>query len=135
MIYKLLGILVQILNILKKKMFTVQQMNAKSTYIMKFDSEEHLNLMRKISKNPKLSQRDLAGELDMSLGKVNYCLLALKKKGLVKIKNFQKSKNKLKYFYVLTPRGITEKTRITLRFMKQKIKEYDELKKELKNKK
>ena len=116
-------------------MFTVQQMNAKSTYIMKFDSEEHLNLMRKISKNPKLSQRDLVGELDMSLGKVNYCLLALKKKGLVKIKNFQKSKNKLKYFYVLTPRGITEKTRITLRFMKQKIKEYDELKKELKNKK
>ena len=99
---------------------------------MKIEDEEHFNLIRKISKDSNLSQRDMADELGMSLGKINYCLNSLKKKGLVKIKNFQRSKNKMRYLYVLTPKGISEKTRITLRFMKQKMKEYDELKKELK---
>ena len=99
---------------------------------MKIEDEEHFNLIRKISKDSNLSQRDMADELGMSLGKINYCLNSLKKKGLVKIKNFQRSKNKMRYLYVLTPKGISEKTRITLRFMKQKMKEYDELKRELK---
>ena len=99
---------------------------------MKIEDEEHFNLIRKISKDSNLSQRDMADELGMSLGKINYCLNSLKKKGLVKIKNFQRSKNKMRYLYVLTPKGISEKTRITLRFMKQKMKEYDELKKEIK---
>ena len=99
---------------------------------MKIEEEEHFNLIRKISKDSNLSQRDMADELGVSLGKVNYCLKSLKKKGLVKIKNFQKSKNKIKYLYYLTPKGLSEKTKITLRFMKQKIKEYDELKKEIK---
>ena len=67
----------------------------------------------------------------MSLGKINYCIKALKKKGLIKIGNFKKNKNKFKYIYVLTPRGIVEKAKITLKFMKIKMKEYDELKKEL----
>ena len=65
--------------------------------------------------------------------KLNYCLKALKKKGLVKIENFKKNPNKINYFYVLTPAGITEKTKLTLNFMKRKMKEYDELKKELDN--
>ena len=99
---------------------------------MKIDEEEHFNLIRKISKNANLSQRDMANELGVSLGKVNYCLKSLKKKGLVKIKNFQKNPDKIKYLYVLTPKGLAEKTKITLRFMKQKMKEYDELKKEIK---
>ena len=90
---------------------------------MKIKDEEHFNLIRKISKNSNLSQRDLAGELGISLGKVNYCLKSLKKKGIVKIKNFQKSKDKMKYLYVLTPRGLAEKTKITLKFMKQKKKQ------------
>ena len=67
----------------------------------------------------------------MSLGKINYCLKALRSKGLIKIKNFKKSKDKIKYLYILTPKGIVEKTNITIRFMKQKMSEYDELKLEL----
>ena len=66
------------------------------------------------------------------MGKLNYCLKALKRKGLIKIRNFEKNPNKLNYIYVLTPRGIAEKTKLTLNFMKRKMKEYDELKKEIK---
>ena len=73
----------------------------------------------------------MATELGFSLGKLNYCLKALQEKGLVKIENFRKNPNKINYFYVLTPAGISEKTKLTLNFMKRKMKEYDELKKEL----
>ena len=76
--------------------------------------------------------RHLSKELNISLGKINYCLNALKEKGYVKISNFKKSKTKSKYLYVLTPKGISEKTRITLIFMKNKMKEYDELNREIK---
>jgi EPS-associated MarR family transcriptional regulator len=100
---------------------------------MKIEEEEHFNLIRKISKNSNLSQRGLASELGVSLGKVNYCLKSLKKKGLVKIQNFQRSRDKIKYLYVLTPKGISEKSKITLKFMKRKMQEYDELKKEIKD--
>ena len=93
--------------------------------------EEYLKLLRKINNDPEISQRNLSDELDMSLGKINYCLKALKSKGYIKIKNFKKSKQKIKYLYVLTPKGIIEKTNITIRFMKLKMKEYDELKNEL----
>ena len=98
---------------------------------MEIDKEEHLKLLKKIEKDPNTSQRDLSIDLNMSLGKINYCIKALKKKGLIKIGNFKKNKNKFKYIYVLTPRGIVEKAKITLKFMKIKMKEYDELKKEL----
>ena len=98
---------------------------------MNTDKEEYLKLLRKIGNDPEISQRDLSSELDMSLGKINYCLKALKSKGLIKIKNFGKSTDKIKYLYVLTPKGLVEKTNITIRFMKLKMKEYDELKKEL----
>ena len=84
-------------------------------------------------KNPDFSQRDLADKLGFSLGKLNYCLRALKNKGLVKIKNFRKSSNKISHIqYILTAKGISVRTKLTLNFMKRKIKEYDELKKELK---
>ena len=92
----------------------------------------HLNILRKIKNKPDLSQRKLAEELDFSLGKLNYCLNALKAKGLVKANNFRKNPNKLNYIYVLTPKGIAIKTKLTINFMKRKMKEYDELKKELK---
>ncbi len=95
---------------------------------------EHFNILRKIFKKSDLSQRQLAKELNLSLGKVNYCLVELKKKGLIKIGNFKRNNNKINYIYLLTPKGIAEKTKITLRFMKQKIKEYDELQKELEKK-
>ena len=97
------------------------------------DDPDHFNILRKIQQKPKSSQRDLAGELGFSLGKLNYCLKALKNKGFVKVENFKKNPNKLNYVYVLTPKGITEKTKLTVNFMKRKLKEYDELKKEIKN--
>jgi EPS-associated MarR family transcriptional regulator len=92
---------------------------------------DHFEVLRKIQKKPNSTQRELAEELGFSLGKLNYCLKALQNKGLVKIENFKKNPNKLNYFYVLTPAGISEKTKLTINFMKRKLKEYDELKKEL----
>ena len=96
------------------------------------DNQDHFNVLRKIQNKPESTQRELAEELGFSLGKLNYILSALKDKGLVKIKNFRKNPNKLNYFYVLTPKGITLKTSLTLNFMKRKMREYDELKKEIK---
>ena len=95
------------------------------------DNQDHLNILRKIKRKPESTQRELAEELGFSLGKLNYCLRALKSKGLIKINNFRKNPNKLNYIYVLTPKGISEKTKLTINFMKRKIKEYDELKKEI----
>lgn len=82
--------------------------------------QQDLDLLRKIGKQPKISQRILANELGFSLGKLNYCLNSLKKKGLIKIKNFKNNKNKLNYLYLLTPKGITKKTKLTVNFMKKK---------------
>ena len=96
------------------------------------DNQDHFDVLRKIQKKPESTQRELAEELGFSLGKLNYCLKALQVKGLVKIKNFSKNPNKINYIYVLTPRGLVEKTKLTLNFMKRKIKEYEELKKEIK---
>ena len=97
-------------------------------------NQDHFNVMRKIDKQPESSQRDLAEELGFSLGKLNYCLKKLKEKGLIKIRNFEKNPNKLNYIYILTPKGITEKTKLTVSFMKRKMDEYEELKKELNKK-
>ena len=95
------------------------------------NDDDHFNTLIKIEKNPQSTQRYLANELGFSLGKLNYCLRALKKKGLVKINNFKKSKKKINYIYVLTPKGISAKTKLTLKFMERKMREYDELKKEI----
>ena len=94
-------------------------------------NQEQFEILRKVLKKPSSSQRDLASELGISLGKINFILNELKKKGLIKINNFKKNKNKVGYLYVLTPKGITEKARLTINFMKIKMKEYDELKKEI----
>ena len=96
------------------------------------NNQDHLNTLRKIQKKPNSTQRELAKDLGFSLGKLNYILGALKDKGLIKIKNFRKNPNKLNYFYVLTPKGISVKTSLTFNFMKKKMHEYDELKKEIK---
>lgn len=97
--------------------------------------EDHFEVLRKINKKPNTSQRELARDLGFSLGKLNYVIKALQEKGYLKIKNFQKQKNKATYIsYVLTPQGISERTKLTIDFMKRKIKEYEELKSELKNK-
>ena len=95
------------------------------------NNQDYLNLLRKIKNKPNFSQRKLANELGFSLGKLNYCLNALRLKGLVKIKNFKNNKNKINYIYVLTPKGIAKKAKLTLNFMRRKMKEYEELRKEL----
>ena len=96
------------------------------------EDQDHFEILRKIQKKPNSTQRELAEGLGFSLGKLNYCLKALKNKGLIKISNFKKNPNKINYFYVLTPKGISEKTKLTIDSMKRKMNEYDELKKELK---
>ena len=95
---------------------------------------EHFQILRKIDKKPNSTQRELANDLGISLGKLNYCIAALKKKGLIKIQNFKKNPKKINYLYILTPRGIAMKTNMTIDFMKKKIQEYNELKSELNNK-
>ena len=95
------------------------------------DNIDHFNVLRKIQNNPDASQRELARELGFSLGKLNYCVSALKLKGLVKVNNFKMNENKLNYIYILTPKGIVQKTKLTIKFMKQKMKDYDELQEEL----
>tara|TARA_Y100000590_G_C15685107_1_gene1001303 strand:- start:1027 stop:1326 length:300 start_codon:yes stop_codon:yes gene_type:complete len=95
------------------------------------NEQDHFDVLRGIEKNPKSSQRELAEELGFSLGKLNYCLKALQSKGLVKIKNFKNNPRKINYIYVLTPKGISQKTKLTINFMKRKMREYDELKSEL----
>ena len=94
--------------------------------------EDYFKILRKIQKEPKKSQRVIAKDLGISLGKLNYCLKELKKKGLIKLKNFQQQPNKIKYLrYVITPKGISERSKLTVNFMKRKMDEYNELKKEL----
>jgi|TARA_B100001093_G_C26555921_1_gene896538 EPS-associated MarR family transcriptional regulator len=95
-------------------------------------NQDHFEVLRKIQNKPNSTQRELAHELGFSLGKLNYCIKALQQKGLIKIENFKNNPNKINYFYVLTPAGISAKTKLTINFMKRKMKEYDELKKELK---
>ena len=94
------------------------------------DKQDQFEVLRKIKSRPYSSQRVLASELGFSLGKLNYCLKALKNKGLIKIRNFQNNPNKIGYVLCLNSKGISEKTKLTLNFMKRKMKEYDELKSE-----
>ena len=96
-------------------------------------TETHLKILKHIQTNPNVSQRQLAEELGVSVGKVNYCLRSLIDKGFVKASNFKRSTNKLSYLYLLTPSGIEKKTKLTLNFMKIKMQEFDDLKKDLKN--
>ena len=95
------------------------------------DNQDYFNILRKIQKKPNSSQRELAKELGFSLGKLNYCLKGLQNKGLIKIKNFKMNPKKINYLYILTPKGISTKTRLTINFMKRKIQEYDQLKLEI----
>ena len=97
------------------------------------NNEDNFEILRNLYKNPDFSQRDLAKKTGFSLGKLNYCLKSLKDKGLVKIKKFKKRPDKIGHIkYVLTPQGVSFRTRLTINFMKRKMREYDELKTELK---
>ena len=94
-------------------------------------TETHLKLLRHLEENPDVTQRELARELGISLGKANYCLKALINKGLIKANNFKNSANKRAYLYVLTPQGIEAKARISVRFLQRKMEEYETLRQEI----
>jgi len=94
-------------------------------------TETHLRVLRLLQANPHLTQRELADELGVSLGKVNYCVKALLLKGLIKMQNFGKSRNKLGYAYLLTPSGVTAKTKLTAEYLQIKMAEYEALKREI----
>ena len=98
---------------------------------MKPSKEEHTQILRDISKNPLLSQREIALKNRISLGKVNYAIRALIEKGFIKIQNFKGSKNKRKYAYLLTPAGMFEKAKRTGEFLRWKMEEYERLKREI----
>lgn len=89
--------------------------------------ESHLQVLRILQLNPELNQRGLALKLGVSLGKINYCLKALLGRGFIKVQNFQNSRNKLAYAYILTPAGISVKAELTALFLKRKISEYEAL--------
>jgi EPS-associated MarR family transcriptional regulator len=91
----------------------------------------HFELMRLLEKRPGLSQRDAARELGVSLGKVNYCLRALIKRGWVKASNFKNSQNKAAYLYILTPRGLTGKAQLAVTYLQQRMREFDELRRDI----
>lgn len=95
------------------------------------DSDKFLSIIKEIEKNPSITQRELSGMLGISLGKVNFLLKSLINKGIIKAKNFKNSRNKFAYMYLLTPRGIEEKARITYRFLKIKSEEYERLRREI----
>lgn len=97
----------------------------------KTQEDTYFRIMRLVEEQPDISQRDLAEKVGISLGSLNYCLKALMDKGFVKLENFQNSKHKFKYAYILTPIGIAEKVSITGRFLKRKLQEYEALKVEI----
>lgn len=96
-----------------------------------FDSEKTLHVLQEIERNPQITQRDLAQKLEISLGKINFLIRALIDKGLIEIKNFKNSKNKLAYMYLLTPQGIKIKLQLTHKFFIWKTQEYERLKEEI----
>lgn len=95
------------------------------------DDEIRYRLLKHIEENPEQSQRELAKAMGISLGKTNFCIKALVDVGFIKVVNFAKSSNKLKYAYVLTPQGLSEKAAVTVRFLKAKQRQYEQLEKEI----
>jgi len=98
-----------------------------------FDKEIHLNLLNLLQDKPELSQRAMNQKMGVSLGKINYCISALTKTGMIKVERFKKTKNKSAYMYRLTPKGIEELANLTLSFLKIKIDEYDQIREEIKS--
>ena len=97
----------------------------------KSESDEFFSLLREIDANPQLTQRELSSRLGLSLGKINFLIRAMMEKGFLKADNFKNSKNKIAYLYCLTPTGIEEKAKITYRFLKRKMAEYEKLEEEI----
>jgi EPS-associated MarR family transcriptional regulator len=97
-----------------------------------FNQEIRYRLLKVLSQDASLTQREMAGEMGISLGKVNYCVSELARNGFIKIKRFKDSQNKFQYLYNLTPRGLEAKAGLTISFLKQKMSEYSEIKRQIK---
>ncbi len=97
-----------------------------------FQEEIQFEVLRRLHHTPQVSQRSLAISLGVGLGTINFCFQALVEKGLVKMQNFSKSKNKQSYAYLLTPEGVAEKSRLTVEFLNRKVVEYETLQAEIK---
>ena len=95
------------------------------------DQEIHLKALRHLEQNPDMTQRELAEHLGVSLGKANYCMKALIERGFIKVRNFTNSKQKSAYLYVLTPKGLDAKARISVAFLRRKMQDYEQLKLEI----
>jgi len=95
------------------------------------EQEIRYRLLKVLSLDPNLSQRDMAKRMGISLGKVNYCISELAKMGLIKVNRFKSAKNKIPYTYMLTPSGLEEKARLTVTFLKRKLSEYEEIKRQI----
>jgi len=98
-----------------------------------YNKEIHLNLLNLLQEEPKLTQREMNRKMGVSLGKINYCISALTKKGMIKVERFKKAENKSAYKYRLTPKGLEEVANLTISFLKIRITEYDKIKKEIKS--
>jgi len=96
-----------------------------------YEHEIRYRLLKILSQDSSLTQREMSRRMGISLGNVNYCLTELAKKGFVKIHRFKDSSNKTKYIYLLTPRGVEEKARVTLSFLRRKLREYEEIKRQI----
>lgn len=108
-----------------------EQISKMDNSVKIFDSEKTLHVLQEIERNPKITQRDLAQKLEISLGKLNFLIRALMDKGIIEIKNFKNSKNKFAYMYLLTPHGIKIKIQLTHKFFIWKTQEYEKLKEEI----
>jgi len=98
-----------------------------------YEQEIRYKLLKLLASEPNLSQREMAGRMGISLGKTNYVLTELANKDIIKIKRFKSARDKIPYTYMLTPHGLEEKARITLKFLKRKLSEYEEIKQQIKN--
>ena len=98
------------------------------------NNKENLDVLINIQKNPNRNQRNLAKTLGLSLGKLNYIIKSLKQKGYIKVKNFNNNPNKMNYFYYLTPKGLTKKTKLAINYLDRLNKEFEEIKAEIKKK-
>jgi EPS-associated MarR family transcriptional regulator len=109
---------------------SVQSLNSHTGMLT---DEYRVKILKRLERDPEISQRALAAELGVSLGRANYCLRALMEKGLIKANNFKNSRNKKAYVYLLTQKGIVEKARATTRFLERKMQEYEDLQREIEN--
>jgi EPS-associated MarR family transcriptional regulator len=109
----------------------LQEEEWRNEHYLMLSDEMRYKLLRLLEANPRQSQREVARQLGISLGKVNFCMKALAEKGMVKATNFKNSSNKTMYMYLLTPRGFEEKARVTVRFLRRKLSEYEGLREEI----